>query len=90
MATIVVLGTFDTKGLEHAFLAETIRDLGHEPLLVDGGGFGVPQIRADIPREAVAAEGGLDLVALQARGDRGDMVTAMARAAAAVVRNSCS
>jgi len=38
--------------------------LGHEPLLVDGGGFGVPQIRADIPREAVAAEGGLDLVAL--------------------------
>jgi uncharacterized protein (UPF0261 family) len=86
MATIVVLGTFDTKGLEHAFLAEKIRDLGHEPLLVDGGGFGVPQIRADIPREAVAAEGGLDLVALQARGDRGDMVTAMARAAAAVVR----
>ena len=61
MGTIVVLGTFDTKGNEHRFLAERIRDLGHEPLLVDGGGFGVPQIEADIPRDAVAAEGGIDL-----------------------------
>ena len=86
MGTIVVLGTFDTKGIEHRFLAERIRDLGHEPLLVDGGGFGVPQIEADIPRERVAAEGGIDLAALQARGDRGEMVTAMAAAAAAVVR----
>jgi uncharacterized protein (UPF0261 family) len=86
MGTIVVLGTFDTKGIEHRFLAERIRDLGHEPLLVDGGGFGVPQIEADIPREKVAAEGGIDLAALQARGDRGEMVTAMAAAAAAVVR----
>jgi len=86
MATIVVLGTFDTKGIEHAFLAERIRELGHETLLVDGGGFGVPSIVADIPREAVASEGGIDLAALRARGDRGDMVTAMARGAAAVVR----
>lgn len=86
MGTIVVLGTFDTKGIEHRFLAERIRDLGHEPLLVDGGGFGVPQIIADIPREQVAAEGGIDLAALQARGDRGEMVTAMAAAAATVVR----
>jgi uncharacterized protein (UPF0261 family) len=86
MGTIVVLGTFDTKGIEHRFLAERVRDLGHEPLLVDGGGFGVPQIEADIPREVVAAEGGIDLAALQARGDRGEMVTAMAAAAATVVR----
>lgn len=86
MGTIVVLGTFDTKGIEHRYLAERIRDLGHEPLLVDGGGCGVPQIEADIPREQVAAEGGIDLAALQARGDRGEMVTAMAAAAATVVR----
>ena len=85
MATIVVLGTFDTKGIEHRFLAERVRELGHDPLLVDGGGFGVPQIEADIPREAVAAEGGIDLAALQARGDRGEMVTAMAAAAANIV-----
>ena len=61
MATIVVLGTFDTKGREHAFVAERIRELGHEPLLVDGGGFDAPAIPADVTREQVAAEGGLDL-----------------------------
>lgn len=86
MGTIVVLGTFDTKGIEHRYLADRIRELGHAPLLVDGGGFGVPQIGADIPREQVAAEGGIDLAALRARGDRGEMVTAMAAAAATVVR----
>lgn len=86
MATIVVLGTFDTKGHEHAFLADRIRGLGHEPLLVDGGGFGTPQVAADIGPEAVAAEGGVDLAALRSGGDRGEMVTAMARAAALVVR----
>ena len=86
MGTIVVLGTFDTKGREHAFLAERIRELGHEPLLVDGGGFDPPQIVPDVTREQVAAEGGLDLASLRARADRGTMVTAMAGAAAKVVR----
>ncbi len=86
MATIVVLGTFDTKGREHAFLADRIRELGHEPLLVDGGGFDAPAIPADVTREQVAAEGGLDLAALRAGADRGAMVTAMAGAAAKVVR----
>lgn len=85
MATIVVLGTFDTKGIEHAFLADRIRDLGHAPLLVDGGGFGPPQIAADIAREAVAAAAGVDLAELRSRGDRGEMVMAMARGASAVV-----
>ena len=86
MGTIVVLGTFDTKGIEHRYLAERVGELGHDPLLVDGGGFGVPQIGADIPPQAVAAEGGINLAALQAQGDRGAMVTAMAAAAATVVR----
>ena len=86
MGTIVVLGTFDTKGIEHRYLAERVGELGHDPLLVDGGGFGVPQIGADIPPQAVAAEGGINLAALQAQGDRGAMVTAMAAAAAMVVR----
>jgi len=86
MGTIVVLGTLDTKGIEHRFLAERIRDLGHVPLLVDAGGHRAAQVEADIPAEAVAAEGGVDLEILRARGDRGALVTAMAGAAAAVVR----
>ena len=35
MATIAVLGTLDTKGREHAFVADSIRGRGHVPLLVD-------------------------------------------------------
>ena len=86
MATIVVLGTFDTKGPEHAFLAARIRDLGHDPLLVDAGGFDTVHLAADVTRERVAAEAGLDLAALRRQADRGAMVTAMAAAAAKVVR----
>ena len=37
MKTIAVLGTLDTKGEEHAFVAECIRALGHRPLLIDVG-----------------------------------------------------
>jgi uncharacterized protein (UPF0261 family) len=82
MATIAVLGTFDTKGAEHAFVAECVRERGHQALLIDAGGFDSPQCVADISREELARAGGSDLAALQAGQDRGAMVEAMARAAA--------
>jgi uncharacterized protein (UPF0261 family) len=82
MSTVAVLGTFDTKGQEHAFAAQCIRERGHSVVMIDAGGLGDPQCGADITAEAVAAEGGVDLAALRARGDRGAMVEAMAGAAA--------
>ncbi len=85
MATIAVLGTLDTKGAEHAFVAERIREHGHQTLLIDVGTGGPPQIAPDISREVIAASGGIDLPALNARGDRGECVTAMAGAAAKAV-----
>lgn len=85
MATIAVLGTFDTKGREHAFVAERIRARGHATLRIDVGTGGAPAIAPDISREAVAAEAGIDLAALQARGDRGECVTAMSQAAPRLV-----
>jgi uncharacterized protein (UPF0261 family) len=85
MLTIAVLGTFDTKGHEHRFVAEQIRQRGHRALLVDAGGFATPQIQADVSREDIAATGGFDLAALQARSDRGAMVEAMASSAAATL-----
>jgi uncharacterized protein (UPF0261 family) len=81
MATIAVLGTLDTKGREHAFVAERIRARGHVPLLIDVGTGGDPVVAADVPRAEVAAAAGLDLASLAARGDRGECVTAMAAAA---------
>ena len=85
MATIAVLGTLDTKGLEHGYVAELIRQRGHQTLLIDTGTGTAPQITPDIPREEVAAAGGVDLAGIVARQDRGEAVTAMAGAAAALL-----
>jgi uncharacterized protein (UPF0261 family) len=81
MATIAVLGTLDTKGREHAFVAETIRARGHATLLIDVGTGGEPVVAPDIDRTAVAEAGGVDLAALVATGDRGACVAGMAAAA---------
>ena len=48
MATIAVVGCLDTKGHEHAFLANAIRGLGHTPLLIDTGTTNSPQVTPDI------------------------------------------
>lgn len=85
MATIAVLGTLDTKGHEHAFVAECIRARGHRALLIDVGTGREPAVTPDIPRSEVAAAAGIDLDAVVARGDRGECVTAMAAAAPRLV-----
>jgi uncharacterized protein (UPF0261 family) len=82
MATIAVLGTLDTKGREHAFVAERIRARGHAALLIDVGTGGEPAVTPDIPRSEVAAAAGIDVAALVARHDRGECVAAMTTAAA--------
>lgn len=81
MATIAVIGTLDSKGEEHAFVAELIRARGHDTLLIDVGSGDPPTIVPDIRREEVAAAAGLDLTALLARHDRGECVVAMSGAA---------
>ena len=85
MATIAVLGTLDTKGLEHGYVAELIRRRGHQTLVIDTGSGEAPQIMPDVSREEVAAAGGVDLAGIVARQDRGEAVTAMAGAAAALL-----
>ncbi len=79
--TIAVLGTLDSKGEEHAFVADLIRQQGHRPLLIDVGTGEPASILPDISREEVAAAGSIDLAALMARKDRGECVTAMSKAA---------
>lgn len=81
MATIAVLGTFDTKGEEHAFVANVIRENGHTPLLIDVGILDAPKIKPDISREDILRAAGIDLAAIIARKDRGEAVSAMTKAA---------
>ena len=85
MATIAVLGTLDSKGEEHAFVAGLIAARGHKPLLIDVGTGGPATVQPDITREQVAGAIGLDLAALLARKDRGECVVAMTKAAPALV-----
>jgi hypothetical protein len=82
MATIAVLGTLDTKGPEHACVADLIRARGHQTLLIDTGTGAPPTVTPDLTRDQVAAAAGLDLPALIARRDRGEAVAAMSGAAA--------
>lgn len=81
MATIAVLGTLDSKGHEHAFVAGEIRAQGHEVLLIDVGSGHDPVVTPDLSREEVASAAGIDLAPLLARADRGECVAAMAKAA---------
>ena len=85
MPTIALLGTLDTKGDEHGFVAEQIRARGHATLIIDVGTDQPPRLTPDISREEVARIAGIDLTALIARHDRGECVAAMAGAAAAVL-----
>ena len=85
MATVVLLGTLDTKGKEYDYLRARLLEQGVDVLLVDAGVF-EPQIDADVPREEVAAAAGADVTALATAGDRGPAVDAMGRGAAEVVR----
>ncbi len=86
MRTIVILGAFDTKGEEYAFLRDQIISEGVKTLLVDTSVIQAPTIQPDIPARDVAAAAGEDLDELRAAGDRGRAVTAMAAGASAIVR----
>src|SRR5262245_42408266 len=85
MATIAVLGTMDTKGEEHAFVAQLIKKRGHNPLLIDVGALELPRVKPNITREEGAESAGIHLAELVARRDRGETVAAMAKGATALV-----
>jgi uncharacterized protein (UPF0261 family) len=85
MATVVLVGTLDTKGVEYGFLRDRLREAGVDVVVVDAGVLGEPAIAADVPREEVARAGGADHTALVAASDRGAAVDAMGRGAAAVL-----
>src|SRR5262245_6477835 len=85
MLTIAILGTMDTKGVEHAFVADLIKQRGHQVLIIDVGTMGEPKLKPHITREEVAAAAGLDFAQLAARHDRGESVTTMSRGAPIVL-----
>ena len=85
MATIAILGTMDTKGEEHAFVADLIRKRGHRTLVIDVGALETPRLEPDVTREEIAAAAGVDLKELVRRRDRGETVQAMSQGAPIVL-----
>jgi uncharacterized protein (UPF0261 family) len=85
MPTIAILGTMDTKGGEHGFVADLIRQRGHDVLVIDVGTLSEPRLTPDITRAEVAAAAGIDFAALTAKQDRGEAVTAMSQGAPVIL-----
>ena len=86
MATVVLVGTLDTKGAENEFVRDRLRAAGVDVLVVDTGLLEPPGFPPDITRQEVAAAAGADFDALVAARDRGAAITAMAEGAEVVVR----
>ena len=86
MATVVLLGTLDTKGSEYDYLRLRLIAHGVRVVVVDAGILGSPSTEPDIPREEVARAAGADVGELAAAGDRGAAVETMMRGAAEIVK----
>ena len=85
MASVVLLGTLDTKGAEYEFLRERVLESGCQVVLVDAGVMSATS-RADVSADEVAAAAGENRAALAAAGDRGPAVAAMTRGAVEIVK----
>lgn len=87
--TVLLIGTFDTKGDEYAFVRSAIIARGGTVVTMDTGvldaGREAP-FYVDVSAEAVAEAGGARLEDLRARGDRGSAVDAMTAGASALVK----
>ena len=83
--TIALLGAFDTKGVEYAFVKECIEQRGFATLTIDFGVLDPAHFAPDVTRAEVAAAGGADFAALLSKRDRGAAVAAMAKGAAALL-----
>ena len=86
VATVVLVGTLDTKGVEYDYLRSRLQERGVAVVLIDAGVLGEPLAEPDIGREEVARAVGADVGELAATGDRGAAVETMARGAAEIVK----
>ena len=85
--TILLIGAFDTKGEEYAFIQRIILSRGHDTLALHIGVFDAdPSMHVDVSNADVARAGGTPIGELQDRKDRGEAMKVMSDGAAKVVR----
>jgi uncharacterized protein (UPF0261 family) len=86
--TICLIGSFDSKGAEYAFIREQILARGHGVLTINTGIMGSTGLfPVDVQAHEVAQAGGGSLEELRERKDRGQAIKIMCAGAPAIVRS---
>ncbi|MFV0405465.1 MAG: Tm-1-like ATP-binding domain-containing protein [Propioniciclava sp.] len=84
MATVALLGTLDTKGEEYAWLQRQLAHAGVATFIIDVGSFSTG-VAAEVSSDEVLQAADVDPAGVRSRRDRGEMMAAMGRGAAALV-----
>lgn len=84
--TILVVGTFDTKGPELDFICAKIQDLNGGVIRMDVSVLGTPQGAVDISKHDVATAAGTTIKAIVAMGNEADAMNLMSDGACQLVR----
>jgi len=68
--TVVLLGTLDTKGPEHAYVRDRLLEAGVQVTLVDVGILDAPTVEPDVAAHEVALAAGITIDELREAGER--------------------
>ena len=80
--TVLLIGAFDVKGEEYAFIRKQIEAQGCKTLTMNFGTMGTTELfPVDIDNAAVALAGGTGINKLQQGNDRGKAMAVMAKGA---------
>ena len=83
--TIAIIGALDTKGQEFEFLKNEIEKRGCQTFVINVGVLGNPLFTPDVAADEVAHAGGIPLIELVQRADRGEAMSVMTAGSAKVV-----
>lgn len=85
--TVCVLGAFDTKGEDHAFLREEIQKRGHQVLTVNIGILATTTLfPVDVEADVVLKAAGFDLGEIRVRKDKAEAMKALDQGAPKLVQ----
>ena len=88
MKKICMIGAFDTKGPEYAFLRESIRGRGHDVFTVNTAVLGSTDLfPVDVEAEKIAEAAGTSLERLREDKDRGRAMKVMCAGAPVIVKS---
>jgi len=83
--TILLIGAFDTKGIDYDFVRSEISKRGHEVVTINTGVLGSTDLfKVDVEAEEVANAGGRSLSDLRENQDRGEAMKVMTAGAGIV------